>query len=786
MQERPTNRYSAGGRESTQRVFVGVGLEALFEFLFKYRPVVFEKGRLALAAGPGTYLVIAIALAIGIPALVAYSRIRLRGGPRDRMVLLALRSAALALILFAVARPVLIVSEAVPQRNVVGVLVDDSRSMRIADLNGATRADAVRHLLGGPDSSLFAALAQKFVVRLFRFSGDGQRVSQLGELTYDGARTQLGPALEAARQELTGVPLSGLVLVSDGADNSPGSLTDAIMSLGARHLPVFTVGVGRERFTKDIELSRVEAPRSVLQGASLVVDVMVAQRGYNGQKVQMIVEDGGRIVNTQAVTLSGDGEAVPVRVRVPTTEPGPRVLTFRIATQPGEMVEQNNTQRAIINVSERREKILYIEGEPRFEMAFLRRAVREDKNLQIVTLQRLAKDQFRRFSVDDSLDLVAGFPKTREELFAYKGIILGSIEASFFTGDQLRMLADFVSERGGGLLALGGRRAFGEGGYAGTPVAEVLPVELAAGPDSKTPFFSELRVDVTAAGAIHAATQIAEAESLSAKRWQTMPAVSTVNRIGRAKPGATVLLTGTPTKDGDRTIALAFQRYGRGKSIAFPIQDSWIWQMDPSISVEDMTFESFWRQLLRWLVNDVPSRVMVAAATDQASPGDPVELNAVISDRTFLKVNNAEAVARVTSPSGNVSEMPLEWSVTRDGEYTAAFTPSEKGVYRIDVRTRMGSDSVVSDPAYVVSGDLSTEYFGAEMRAPLLRRIADETGGRFYTSDRIGDLAKDIVFTEVGNTVVDRKDLWDMPIIFLLLIGLITSEWGYRKLRGLA
>jgi uncharacterized membrane protein len=760
-------------------------LEALFEFLFKYRPVVFEKGRIAFSAGVGTYILVIVAAIAAAGALLVYGRMRMRGGPRDRAILLGLRIAALVVVVLAVLHPVLVVTEAVPQRNVVGVLVDDSRSMRIADLNGATRAEAVRHLLGGPDSSLYRALAEKFVVRLFRFSGNGERVAQLADLTYDGSRTQVGPALEAARQELTGVPLSGLVLVSDGADNSSGSLTDAVLSLGARHVPVFTVGVGRERFTKDIEVSRVEAPRSVLEGASLVVDVMVSQRGYNGDKVQLIVEDGGRIVNTQAVTLSGDGEAVAVRVRVPTTDAGARVLTFKIPAQPGEMVTQNNSQQAIVNVSNRRERILYIEGEPRSEMAFMRRAVDEDKNLQIVTLQRLAKDQFRRFSVNDSLDLVAGFPKTRDELFTYKGIILGSIEASYFTGDQLRMIADFVSERGGGLLALGGRRALGEGGFAGTPVAEVLPVDFAITPDPK-PYFSTVKVDVTVAGAIHAATQIAEAESLSAKRWKTMPEVSTVNRIGRAKPGATVLLTGTPVKDGDREIVLAFQRYGRGKSIVFPIQDSWNWQMDASVSVEDMTFESYWRQLLRWLVSDVPSRVMVTAAGDQFAPGDPVELNSEISDKTFLKVNNAEATARVTSPSGVVSELPLEWSVTRDGEYKTSFTPTDKGLYRVDVKTRMGTDTVASDPSYVASGDATSEYFGAEMRAPLLRRVADETGGKFYTPDKIADLAKDIVFTDVGNTVVDRKDLWDMPIVFLLLIGLVTSEWGYRKMRGLA
>ena len=182
-------------------------------------------------------------------------------------------------------------------------------------------------------------------------------------------------------------------------------------------------------------------------------------------------------------------------------------------------------------------------------MTFLRRAVQDDKNLQIVTLQRLAKDQFRRFSVDDSLDLVAGFPKTRDELFAYKGIILGSMEASYFTGDQLRMLADFVE------------RARRRVARVRRPPLRSARADLrarrwprccrsisAAGRMTKTAYFSELKVDVTVPGSIHAATQIAEAESTSAKRWKTMPPVTSVNRVGRREAGRDGAADGTPTQ----------------------------------------------------------------------------------------------------------------------------------------------------------------------------------------------------------------------------------------------
>ena len=147
--------------------------------------------------------------------------------------------------------------------------------------------------------------------------------------------------------------------------------------------------------------------------------------------------------------------------------------------QAGELLAENNSRDVLVDVRDRREKILYFEGEPRFEMKFLRRALTDDKQLQLVVLQRTADNKYLRLEVDDPEELVGGFPKTRDELFQYRGLVLGSIEAAAFTGDQLAMLAEFVDKRGGGLLMLGGPRSFSEGGYAGTALGEALPVVLA-------------------------------------------------------------------------------------------------------------------------------------------------------------------------------------------------------------------------------------------------------------------------------------------------------------------
>jgi hypothetical protein len=795
-------------------------LESLFAFLFKYRPAVFEKGDFAFGSPTSVIVLLLAGAVIGVPAILTYAAVRGKSTRRDRWVLGGLRAAAILLLVFCLFRPMLLLSAAVPQRNYVGVLIDDSRSMQIADVDAGdarpqTRGDVVRHLVAGPDSAIRKALGDRFLVRYFRFSSGAQRIASPDDVTFAGTSTRLGDAIEHARQELEAVPLSGLVVFSDGADNARTPLGDELLSLRARSVPVFTVGIGRERFDKDVEIRRVEAARTALKGSAIVADVLVRQRGYGGQKVSLIVEDEGRVIASEEVALPGDGDLAPVRVHVALNDAGPRTLTFKIAAQQGEQVTQNNAQQALVVVRDQREKILYVEGEPRYEMGFIRRAVASDSNLQLVTLQRTAENTFQRFDVDNGEELAGGFPKTREELFRYRAIILGSVDASLFTHDQLQMLADFVGVRGGGLLLLGGRHAFGEGGYAGTPLAPAMPVVIGgeAVPDSLT-FLADIKAELTPAGAASAATQIAGTEQKSSDRWKTLPAVTSVNFIRGIKPGAVVLVNGVVPTEGRTESApvavrryeqpvLAYQRFGKGLSIALPVQDTWLWQMDPSTPVDDQTFVTFCRQLLRWLTSDVPNRITVASASDVAGVRDPIALTAEVADSAFVMRNAARVVAHLTAPSGTTRDLPMEWAVDRDGEYRATFTPEESGNYEVVAEVDAGAAARTgssargtadttrdrrSDATYVrvnAATESSREFVDAEMRASLLQRIARETGGRFYTPASVASLPEDIALSKRGVTVVNQMDLWDMPFIFLMLVGIVCAEWAYRKKRGL-
>ena len=205
--------------------------------------------------------------------------------------------------------------------------------------------------------------------------------------------------------------------------------------------------------------------------------------------------------------------------------------------------------------------------------------------------------------------------------------------------------------------------------------------------------------------------------------------------------------------------------------------------MTPKLPVTDTTYATFWRRLARWLVDDVPDKVMLTMTQDRVDPGQPMKLTAEVLDPQYNGINDARVVATVTSPSGKTTEVPLEWTVEHDGEYRSSVVPDEEGLYTVRLAASRESKDLGSATAFVRSTSADNEYFDATMRAPLLRRIAEETGGRFYTND-VSSLPEAISYSGRGVTVVEERDLWDMPAILLLLIGDDRRRMGVSPRAG--
>jgi len=381
--------------------------------------------------------------------------------------------------------------------------------------------------------------------------------------------------------------------------------------------------------------------------------------------------------------------------------------------------------------------------------------------------------------------LAKGFPADKADLFKYKAIILGSVEASFFTFDQLRMISDFVSQRGGGFLMLGGKNSFGQGGYINTPLEDVLPLNLGRSAN-EIPAFQDLeyKVRLTSYGLQHAIGRLSLSEDQNRKRWEQAPTLVGFNPTSGLKPGATALAQGSaPDARGQNPVILAFQRFGRGKSVAFTAASSWRWRM--GLEHSDNFHELFWKQMLRWLVSDVTDPVTVTTEKQSYSLDESAVLRAETNDAAFMPINNAQLTARVKSPSGEFTATTLTWDVEKDGIYSGTFKPQEEGVHEVTVEAFQGSKSLGASKASFLVAESVEEFHDAAMNAGLLRRLSSETGGRYYSSGDLRSLPDDISYIEKGASRLEDKDLWDMPFLFLLLAGLISGEWILRKRKGL-
>lgn len=773
-------------------------MERLVQFLSGHGRAVFTNGRFGFDVRPNVLVLVACALALLAFVYFAYVRPRTKLGGRTRVGLIALRSALFLLILFLLLKPVVVVPSVIPRSSTVALVADDSRSMQMADAGeGRTRLDAMRGTLFDEAGPFQQRLREKFRTQAYGFSNQLNNIGGGEELTGEGLASDLSGALAEAARRSTGAPLAAVVLVSDGAANAGADLAAELRNLRARGLPVYTVGVGSTRRPADAELVRVNLPRRVLVGSSVEVEAFVRASGYGATKVRIAASEDGRAVKTEEFSLRG-GETEVVRMEIIPATAGVHRYTFDVQPLADELTLENNRREALVEVVEGPMRVLYVEGEPRWELGKLRDALgRGEKNVELVSLLRTGENKLYRQGVSGEAELADGFPKTEEELFAYDGLMLGSVEASFFTAEQLRAIEAFVARRGGGLLALGGRYAFGAGGYAGTPVADALPVALApraagAQPEANTDAYAPAyKAQLTARGASHPVTRLSDDRGQSQKLWNELPPVSVPEATAGVKPGATVLLEARRAAaegragGGAAVTLLAQQRYGRGQALAFTAADTWHWRM--RMDSKSNAHENFWRQMLRYLVQSTPRQFEVAAEQDVSAPGDTVRIVADLRDRKFNPAADARAVARVTKPSGATVEVPLRFTARDETNvYVGEFKADELGRHRIELSASGASVGEAAAQSEFLVAELNREFYDASLNEELLKRIAAETGGKYYTLAEAGALVDDLTYRQTDNSRPVTKDLWDMPVNFLLLVGLLSGEWFLRKRHGLA
>ena len=747
----------------------------MFELLFRYPPAVFLRGEFVLRSPWPKWLLLAViaaaAAGLALPYLLR-PRTHLRGVHLG--VLWLLQSLTAAVLLILLWEPAIAVSELAPQANIVAVLVDDSRSMALTE-GGETRERRVLDALQG----VLGQLRRGFQVRLYGFDAAPHRVGSLAELgAAQGAATHIGASLARLDEQTAGLPVGAVILASDGGDNA-GTVDHAVIdALRQRRIPVHTVGVGALQVEHDVELEDVALDSRVLAGSRVTASLAITQRGFAGRRTAVAVRAGGRVLATHPILLGADGQLQREELVFDLAAAGPATLQFTVDPLPGEANRGNNTLTRLLDVEAGPRRILYVEGEPRWEYKFIRRALDDDQALQLVSMLRVSENKIYRQGVKDASELADGFPQRPEELFAYDGLIIGSVDAGYFSPAQQALMREFVDRRGGGLLLLGGRRSLADGVWGGSQLAQLLPVVL---PPGEGTFHREhATVSLTPAGELSPITRLLDDPAANVARWRTLPYLMDYQDPGTPKPGATVL---AQMQAGGRTLPLLItQDYGRGRTAVLATGGTWRWQM--SLPLGDTTHARFWQQLLRALAGPTRGRVIAAVSAATLLDDGHVQLSAEVRDVDYLPAADAQVSVHVIGPGGAQAMLDMLAVPGTPGQYQARWTAQLPGVYVAEVRARRGGAAADSDVVSFQRLDGVAENFHTGQNRELLSALAAATGGRYWNVDDLGGLPAAIPYSNAGVSVQQLKDLWNLPAVFIVLLLLRLGEWLLRRRWG--
>lgn len=766
-------------------------------FFDQYLLDALEQGQFTFAYGVSIWLFVLLAVGLVAGVWALYRKTTRALPPPWKALLVSTRSAVLIILLFCLLRPVVIVEEVVPQQTYIAVVIDDSQSMSVRDLAGSqSRDEAVKEMLYG-SSGLIASLGESFQVRTFRFDKRTSRVIESSELAAQGTASSIDQALEYVDNQLSGLALGGILLISDGADNEGVDPVPRAQEFGAREVPIFTVGVGQEHIPRDIGIVDVNTVKTVLEGSLFSVDVALSNDGYAGQEVALSIYDGDTQVSTKNVVLGPDGSTRRFDLELTPQRREAIVYRLQVEEKDNEIVLENNHYNFLVDNSEKPSLgILYVDGHPRNEFKFIRRAVESDSTLRLASYLQTGPGKYYRQGIESPLELSNGFPESIEELYKYKAIVIGDIGKDFFSDEQLEMIQSFVSERGGGLMVAGMMDDL----FVDTVLADILPVTLI----ESTLLPSNLRGGITRgthptgehftpqltnAGEFSELLRLSSDDAENERLWRYMPQLQGVYVTGRAKPGATVLMEHPLLQfQNQRLPVIATQRYGSGRSIMLTSASTWRWQMMQPVA--DQSHERLWRQMLRWLSVSALARVSVDYDREFYHVGDVVNVKATVRDMNYDPDNSASVWLHLTDPQGGVVDRAMEWDIDEDGVYEASFEVETEGVYDVfvDVASAAGESNrseTENVSAFVVTPSLR-EFSSAGRDSALLKRLSEASAGRYYDFDQSGQLATDMRFTPNAYTRQTQQDLWDRPFILALLIFLLCADWIARRYKGLS
>jgi uncharacterized membrane protein len=784
----------------------------------------------SLIWGSPQWMVAALVILGLAAAIIVWSYVRATTKRWVKVAAAILKVAGFSALALSLVDPLLTGTRPRRGANAFVILADNSQSLLIRDdQSSRTRGEWMRDVLR-QDAPWRTRLGQDFDVRGYVFDTHLRAVDGFDNLQFDGTGTSLTTSLGALAKRFQGLPLAGVLLFTDGLK------TDTTDVNWSGLPPIYPVVPPSPGVAKDLGLSNISLNQTNFESAPAVIRAEVAEVGFQGEPIVAAVFDQatGKELERKQMIASGDGKPLSFRFQFRPEKKGVsfyQVRTFKASGGSSgesadgdnashvEQTKENNSRLVVIDQGGGPYRVLYVSGRPDWEFKFLRRAVDADDQIELVGLLRIAKRQpkfdfrnpraqstsplfdgfdhpdaetaerpdepvFLRLGIKpDGVELRDGFPKTADDLYRYHAIVIDDLEAGFFTPDQQALVRKFVSQRGGGLLMLGGPDSFASGKYDRTPIGELLPVYLNR-PDTGPPE-GDYRWALTQEGKLEPWVRLRKTESEENQRLEAMPSFQTISHASGIKPGA-VVLANVSDAAGATAPALVAHQFGKGHVGAILVGGLWHWGMRRESSAES-DLEKSWRQTVRWLVGDVPSRVEVSVRQKAESSSPAIEVTVRVRDAEYLPLDNAKVSLKITQPGGEVLPLEAEPDGRDPGSYAATYVTKLPGPYRILAAATAPDGSAVGErEAGWAAQPAADEFARLKPDREFLQSIASKTDGKLVDGEQLSSFVGGLLSRSAPITEPWTSPLWHHPLYFLVAIVCLAAEWGLRRVNGLA
>lgn len=715
-------------------------------------------------------VVAVMAVVITVLTLLAYRR-KLHGTTGGwRWVALGLRLAALALCVLAALRPSLLILRKVKQTATIVFLTDVSGSMGLGgEAGGQTRLQAAERTLASARKTI-EALGSDFVAKSLVFDGGVREAKPDEKLEAKGRLTAVGTALEEATKLYAATRILRVVLLSDGASNTGPDPTLVAESLGNRQIPVVAVGFGSQAAgdeNRDVAVRDLEAGPIVYAKTQLDVFAKLDVRGYPGETldVELKVEGKSEPVSRARVKVPEGATELNLRGLKWTPEtPGETRLSLSVKPMRGEMLTTNNESSTYVTVLKGGIGVLYIQGPSSpWEKKFLARALDASEKIQL-TLQVL----FQPAGQELDAELQPG---------KYDVFVLGDLPANFLTREQHRLLASAVRQ-GAGLMMLGGRSSFGAGGWAGTELADVLPVEMRQG-DGQIEPEGGVKIVPNPLGLDEYVLRIAPDRALAQALWESVPPISGTNRLTPKLAGRVWALTAT-----GEPLVVALE-LGRGRTLAFG-GETWPWYRYSEQSRQ--VHLNFWRNAILWLAHkedEGENQVRLELDRRRVALGQRLDVAASARDAKGQAMPDVEFRTVITRSGADARPEPISLVRRGDSASGSYMATGEPGEYRAEVTATRGTETIGTASARFLVYDDDRELRRTAADLTLLQAIAKESNGVYLPPEQLDKHLESLARELVADYETQREvRIWDTWPFLLLFTALLTAEWWLRKRHG--